>query len=570
MNLLPLRFRLPRAARRLFGWPSLRHGQFTPMRALMKGRDVLVVLPTGGGKSAIYQLPGALRQGPTLVVSPLLALQEDQLAGLNARDDQTLSAVRVSSAQTPKQQRDALDAVRDGRAKFLFITPEQLANPERMAEVKALKPGLVAVDEAHCVSAWGYDFRPDYLQLGHLIDELTGGAADGSSGKRDRPPVAALTATASPPVRADIAEALRLRDPLVEVTGLDRPNLRLAAVHCVTDEQRWTRLLAQIRQETPPGIVYAPTRAAAEQLAARLTEAGVPATAFHAGLSSGERTRRYDDFMADRITVMVATSAFGMGVDKSGIRFVHHVALPDSPDSYLQEIGRAGRDGRPASVVLFFRPEDVALQRYFASGNPQQHELVQLAAALREGPTTKTALTERTGLPARRLTQLLSLLEQVGAVSVGPGGQLTVPAYADSPARAATAALVQFERYQTRRRSQIDMMRQFAESGRCRGRALLAYFGEDVSHDCGHCDNCAAGSAGSASTREARRTPAARKGGDEPFPVASAVRHSEWGAGTVMSYEHDRMVVLFEEVGYKTLSVPIVRKGNLLQAVQAG
>jgi ATP-dependent DNA helicase RecQ len=529
------------------------------MRALMKGRDVLVVLPTGGGKSAVYQLPGALRAGPTLVVSPLLALQEDQLAGLNAREDQALSAVRVSSAQTPKQQRAALDAVRDGRAKFLFITPEQLANPERMAEVKALRPGLVAVDEAHCVSAWGYDFRPDYLQLGHLIDELTG--------EHGRPPVAALTATASPPVRADIAEALRLRDPLVEVTGLDRPNLALAAVHCTTEEHRWQRLLAAVRAETPPGIVYAPTRAAAEQLAARLTEAGVPATPFHAGLSTGERTRRYDDFMADRITVMVATSAFGMGVDKPGIRFVHHVALPDSPDSYLQEIGRAGRDGRPASTVLFFRPEDVALQRYFASGNPQQHELVQLAAALREGPTTKTALTQRTGLPARRLTQLLGLLEQVGAVTVGSGSKLTVPPYAPSPARAATAALVQFDRYQTRRRSQIDMMRQFAESGRCRGRALLAYFGEDVHHDCGHCDNCASGSASSPGTREGRRTPAARKPGDEPFPVASAVRHSEWGAGTVMSYEHDRMIVLFEEVGYKTLSVPIVRKGNLLEAV---
>jgi len=562
MNLLPLRFRLPRAAR-LFGWPSLRPGQYRPMRALMKGRDVLVVLPTGGGKSAVYQLPGALRAGPALVVSPLLALQEDQLAGLNAREDQTLSAVRVSSAQTPKQQRAALDAIRDGHAKFLFITPEQLANPERMAEVKALKPGLVAVDEAHCVSAWGYDFRPDYLQLGHLIDELTDGCG--------RPPIAALTATASPPVRADIAEALRLRDPLVEVTGLDRPKLRLAAVHCVTDEQRWTRLLARLRQETRegnlPGIVYAPTRAAAEQLAARLTEAGVPATAFHAGLSTGERTRRYDDFMADRITVMVATSAFGMGVDKPGIRFVHHVALPDSPDSYLQEIGRAGRDGRPASTVLFFRPEDVALQRYFASGNPQQHELVQLAAALREGPTTKTALTQRTGLPARRLTQLLGLLERVGAVTVGAASLLTVPAYAPSPARAAAGALVQFDRYQTRRRSQIDMMRQFAESGRCRGRALLAYFGEEVTNDCGHCDNCAPGPAGSPGTREARKTPAARKGGDEPFPVASAVRHSEWGAGTVMSYEHDRMIVLFEEVGYKTLSVPIVRKGNLLEAV---
>ncbi len=166
---------------------------------------------------------------------------------------------------------------------------------------------------------------------------------------------------------------------------------------------------------------------------------------------------------------------------------------------------------------------------------------------------------------------MLGLLEEVGAVSVGAGSKLTVPRNAPSPAGAATAALAHFDRYQTLRRSQIDMMRQYAESGRCRGRALLAYFGEDVNHDCGHCDNCAAGTAGSPSgslsTREARRTPAPRKGGDEPFPVASAVRHSEWGAGTVMSYEHDRMVVLFEEVGYKTLSVPIVRKGNLLEAV---
>jgi len=501
-----------------------------------------------------------------VVISPLLALQEDQLAGLNARNDQTLSAVRVSSAQSANQKRAALDAIRDGRAKFLFITPEQLTNPDRLAEVKALRPALVAIDEAHCVSAWGYDFRPDYLQLGHLIDEL--------AGEHGRPPVAALTATASPPVRADIAESLRLRDPLVEVTGLDRPNLYLAAVHCVTDEQRWTRLLAQIRQDAArdalPGIVYAPTRAASEQLAARLTEAGVPATAFHAGLSTGERSRRYDDFMADRTPVMVATSAFGMGVDKPGIRFVHHVALPDSPDSYLQEIGRAGRDGQPASTVLFFRPEDMALQRYFASGSPQSHELVQLAAALREGPTTKTALTQRTGLPARRLTQLLALLEEVGAVSVGSGSRLTVPRFAPTPAASAGLALAHFERYQTLRRSQIDMMRQYAESNRCRGRSLLAYFGEDVHHDCRHCDNCTAGTSGLPSTTKKRFAPAQRTVRDEPFPVASAVRHSEWGPGTVMSYEHDRMVVLFEEVGYKTLSVPIVRKGNLLEAVQPG
>jgi ATP-dependent DNA helicase RecQ len=543
MNLVPLRFRLPRAARRLFGWPALRPGQYRPMRALMKRRDVLVVLPTGGGKSAVYQLPGALMAGPTVVVSPLLALQQDQVAGLNARAGAGLAAVRVSSAQTPKQQREALDAVRDGRAKFLFITPEQLANPARLAEVAALRPALVAVDEAHCVSAWGYDFRPDYLQLGHLIRDLQGGPGR----RRGEPIVAALTATASPPVRADIIEALHLRDPLIMIAGLDRPNLRLAAVHCTSDEQRWTRLLAQVRQEPPPGIVYAPTRAIAEDLAERLGRAGVPAAAFHAGLATGERTRRYEEFMAGKVPVMVATSAFGMGVDKPDIRWVHHVALPDSPDSYLQEIGRAGRDGEPASTVLFFRPEDVALQRYFASGAPQSAEIVQLAAVLREGPVTRTALATRTGLPARRLTQLLGLLEQVGAVAVGQKGRLTVPHFAPGPADAAKAALARFE-----------MMRGYAETTGCRGRALLGYFGEQAEHDCGHCDNCLVAPA----------VPA-RAGTKEklPFPVSSTVRHQEWGDGTVMSYEQDRMVVLFEAVGYKTLSVPIVRRGGLLELV---
>jgi ATP-dependent DNA helicase RecQ len=544
MNLLPLRLRLPRAARRLFGWPALRPGQYRPMRALMKRRDVLVVLPTGGGKSAVYQLPGALKAGPTVVISPLLALQEDQVAGLNARGDARLAAVRVSSAQTPKQQLAALEQVRAGAAKFLFVTPEQLADPQRLAQIAALRPALVAVDEAHCVSAWGYDFRPDYLQLGHFIDGL------------GRPPVAALTATASPPVRADIAEALHLRDPFTLVAGLDRPNLHLAAVHCTSEEQRWTRLLAQVRQETPPGVVYAPTRAAAESLAERLRRAGVPAVAFHAGLAAGERTRRYTDFMADKVPVMVATSAFGMGVDKPNIRWVHHVALPDSPDSYLQEIGRAGRDGAPASTVLFFRPEDVALQRYFASGAPDAAELVQLAVTLREGTVTRSALATRTGLPARRLTQLLGLLEQVGAVSVGERGRLAVPPFAPAPADAASAALARFERQRTLQRSRIEMMRGYAEGAGCRGRALVGYFGEPVERDCGHCDNCANPAPAPAGTRE-----------NVPFPVASTVRHQEWGDGTVMSYEQDRMVVLFEEVGYKTLSVPIVRRSGLLESV---
>jgi ATP-dependent DNA helicase RecQ len=561
MNLTPIRWRLRRAARRHFGWGSLRAGQLPAMKALLKGRDALVVLPTGAGKSAVYQVSGALLPGPTVVISPLLALQKDQLAGLNARADAAVAAVRISSAQTARQQREALETVRDGQARFLFITPEQLANPDRRAEVRALHPSLVAVDEAHCVSAWGYDFRPDYLQLGHLLREL------------GRPPVVALTATASPPVRTDIIDVLGLRDPYVVVAGLDRPNLHLAAVRCTSEEQRWQRLLARIREEDRPGIVYAPTRAATEQLTGRLHEAGIEAVAFHAGLAAGVRDRRHTDFMAGRTPVMVATSAFGMGVDKPDIRWVFHSALPDSPDSYLQEIGRAGRDGAPARTLLLFRPEDVALQRFFSGGAPERAELTELAAAVREGPVSRKVLAERTGLPARRLTQLITLLEQVGALRVGKGGRLSVPGHAPSPAEAAGLALGQIERQQTVRRSRIDMMLQYAEQRTCRGRALLAYFGEQLNSACGHCDNCEGGTAARAERRRAERTPrqapppataAATGDGHRPFPVSSVVRHREWGAGTVMGYESDRVVVLFEDVGYKTLSLPVVRRRGLL------
>ncbi len=553
MELLPRGWRLRRAARRHFGWDSLRAGQLGAMKALLRRRDAVVVLATGAGKSAIYQVPGMVMGRVTVVVCPLLALQQDQIAGLNGRGDPGL-AVRISSAQTPRQNESALRELREGRARFLFITPEQLADPARLGEVRSLQPGLVAVDEAHCVSSWGYDFRPDYLHLGHMIVDL------------GRPPVVALTATASPPVREDIATVLGMRDPFVVVAGLDRPNLRLAAVRCTSEEGRRRALLERIAAQPSPGIVYAPTRAASEDLAQRLRAAGIAATAFHAGLPTRERDRRHADFMADQIPVMVATSAFGMGVDKPGIRWVFHAALPDSPDSYVQEIGRAGRDGADASTVLFFRSEDVALQRFFAGGAPAHAELMELAAAIRHGaqadgtPLTRTALARTTGLPARRLTHLLTLLERTGAVGITAGGRLTVPRHAPPPAEAADIALREVARQQTLRRSRTDMMRQYAETSGCRGRALLGYFGEAMNGTCGHCDNCADGP-----SHPHARTHAKQR---QPFPVRTVVRHAEWGAGTVMAYERDRMVVLFHEAGYKTLSVPIVRKRALLTAEQ--
>ena len=444
--------RLRRVARRHFGWSSLRPGQFKPMRAVLRRRDALVVLPTGAGKSAIYQIPAVLLPGPTVVISPLLALQQDQIAALNERDDRMIRAVRVSSAETPHQQREAIREIREGRAEFLFITPEQLADPERLSEVRALKPGLVAVDEAHCISAWGHDFRPDYLALGDMIKGM------------GRPPILALTATASPPVRDDIIARLHLNKPEIHVSGLDRPNLFLEVAYCPDEDYRWRRLTALLDSERGPGIIYVATRRAAEELADRLSKAGYAADFYHGGMPGGAREQRHEDFSNDKIGIMVATSAFGMGIDKANIRWVAHMALPDSPDSYFQEIGRAGRDGEPARALLLWRSEDEAIQRFFQGGSPDLVEMRELAAALRTGPQTKTALKELTGLGPRKIGQFLGLLEQVGAAVSSAGNRMTVPIFAPLPAAAAEAAVAEHERQQVVQRSRTDMMRAFAET----------------------------------------------------------------------------------------------------------
>jgi ATP-dependent DNA helicase RecQ len=539
--------RLRRAARERFGWTKLRPEQLVAMRAVMAGRDTLAILPTGGGKSAIYQVPATLLSGPTVVVSPLLALQQDQIAGLAAREDGTLTAVRLSSADGKAKHRAAWHALRSGDAEFVFVTPEQLADPDRLARLRALRPSLVAVDEAHCVSAWGHDFRPDYLQLGNIIREL------------GRPPVVALTATASPPVREDIVARLGLADPRVVVTGLDRPNLFLSAVHCPDEEYRWRRLLARVKAAPAPGIVYAPTRRLTEELAERLAAAGVASAAYHGGMAAGERERAHAAFLDDAVPVLVATTAFGMGIDKPNIRWVNHVGLPDSPDSYLQEVGRAGRDGAPAQALLLYRAEDLALRKYFSTVTVDAGEVVKLATLLRAAgrAVTREEIRRQTGTGPRRLAQLVTLLEEVGAAVTVQGGKVSALRYGTEPDEAGVLAVRQAERRQTVQRSRLDMMRHFAETDQCRGQALLAYFGEHLAKPCGHCDNCL----------EAPSRPAGVPAPREPFPVHSAVRHVDWGTGVVLRYSGDQMTVLFDDVGYKTLSVPVVAENNLLSRV---
>ncbi|HET6626783.1 MAG TPA: RecQ family ATP-dependent DNA helicase [Nocardioidaceae bacterium] len=520
-------------AAEVFGHTDLLPGQEEAMRALMDGHDVLLVSPTGSGKSLTYQVPGVLLDGCTIVVSPLLALQRDQIEGLAEGDDERTRGVRISSAETEHQRAEAMAKVAAGETEFLFLSPEQLANHEVRREVAALQPSLVAVDEAHCVSAWGHVFRPDYFRMGDFIDDL------------GRPRVIALTATAAPPVREDIVDRLGLKKARTIVTGFDRPNLSLSVRRTATADDQRADVVEAVTETSGPGIVYCRTRRAAEEYAADLEDAGVEALVYHAGLRKKVREEAQRRFMDGDVGVVVATSAFGMGIDKADIGFVFHAQVPESPDTYYQEIGRAGRDGEPASAVLFYRPEDLSLGRFFTGAVPKRKDVEAVVGSVAaEDNTSRDDVRRDTGLGPRKLGRILNLVDEVTETSTEP-----------FPDRAALvdAVLAQAKSHRQLERSRVEMMRGYAETDRCRWQFLLGYFGEESDRRCGHCDSCENG------TSEAGTTDA-----DEPFPLQSPVDHPEFGRGTVMDIEEDRITILFEEVGYRTLDAGIVEAEGLL------
>ncbi|GAA4630980.1 RecQ family ATP-dependent DNA helicase [Actinoallomurus vinaceus] len=534
------RRRLQRTAREVFDWRRLRPGQTEAMQALLQGHDVLVVMPTGSGKSATYQVPAQLLDGPTIVISPLIALQRDQMLSLTERN--AGGAVVVNSAQRAGSSEASLEQIRAGKAEYVFLSPEQLAKPDVVDRLAAARPSLIAIDEAHCVSAWGHDFRPDYLGLGRVIERL------------GHPPVIALTATASPPVREDIVEVLGLRDVRQVIRGFDRPNIALRVRRFAEESTKRRALVADAAGRSGLGLVYVATRRDATAYAKELTEAGLHAEAYHAGMKASERERVHTLFSEDGLDVVVATSAFGMGIDKPNVRYVLHSAPPESPDSYYQEIGRAGRDGEPADAVLYYRSEDLGLRRFFAGGRPDEEMLLRLAVLLHEhGGTVKPhAVRDTLGIGPSKLTSLVNLLQHTKAVEVSGRGDLRYAERGPAPKQAAADAM---ELDESRRRvddSRIDMMRGYSETTGCRRRYLLEYFGEPrTTKTCDNCDNCVAGAVDT--TRV-----------DGPFPVHSEVVHKSWGPGTVMRAEPDRITVLFEETGYKTLSLDAIKRDSLL------
>jgi ATP-dependent DNA helicase RecQ len=556
-----------RAAQTL-GYRRLRPGQGEAVEAVLKGRDTLVVMPTGSGKSAIYQMAALLIPGPTVVVSPLIALQKDQVESL--AQNGAVTAAEHNSAVTAAERRAALADFTAGDLELLFLAPEQFNDPDLLERLRAARPSLVVIDEAHCISSWGHDFRPEYLRIGAVAEALGDG--------RSRPRLLALTATAAPPVREEIVSRLGMREPSVLVRGFDRPNIRLEVVFASEEDTKQEALLERVAGAPRPGIVYAATRRRSEEVAAALRDRAVTATYYHAGMRSAEREAAQDAFMRGEVDVMVATTAFGMGIDKADVRFVYHHDAPDSIDSYYQEIGRAGRDGEPAEAVLFYRQQDLGLRRFFAGGGQigvDELEKVAAFVGVHGGELDVADLERETDLSATKLATALHLLSDVGALRLLPSGTVKARRGAKDWHTAAERAAAAQQSRQEVDQSRVEMVRAYAEGRGCRREFLLTYFGEPFVGPCGNCD------ADQAAGVPARKGDARRRGrgaggarGDRraphPFPVGARVRHQEWGGGQVLRHDGERITVLFDDAGYKTLGVALVIERGLLTAEPAG
>ncbi|HET7322590.1 MAG TPA: ATP-dependent DNA helicase RecQ, partial [Longimicrobiaceae bacterium] len=513
-----------------------------------EGRDGLVIMPTGSGKSLIYQLASQLLPGLTVVVSPLIALMKDQTDKL---EEIGVEARTINSSLTAREQSEEAEAVEQGEGKILYLTPERFRDRDFFEVLLSRRISLFVVDEAHCISQWGHDFRPDYMMLGSIAERF------------GRPPVLALTATAPPEVQDDIAEQLGMTDPYRIVGELIRPNLFLEVLSTVNPEAKDSALERILRETEGSGIIYTATVKEAERLHEQLSKRW-EVSLYHGKRTSKQREEAQDAWTAGKVKAVVATNAFGLGIDKADIRFVVHYHFPGSLEAYYQEAGRAGRDGDEARCTILYREEDRAIQGYFLGGKyPDITEAAQVARVVNATPlgesTPLDEIAEAADVPRRKTRIVMTLLKRRGMVREYRGG--VWERLADDVTRTdLSRELHDYEERRARDRRKLDAMIRYCRTAQCRTRVILEYFGDEpgAGFHCGHCDNDAGERRETAPAVESDATlPDAELAlvldEEEALVPGEEVAHETFGTGVVLATASDRAEVDFGGHGVRTV-----------------